>query len=299
MASVLQDRRNVLHVVTDGPDSVPEVLTRFATEGVDVLVVNGGDGTLQQVLTVMLNNPIFAKLPMVAALRGGRTNMSAIDFGCQRDSAKALASLIDAARSGTLADRRVDRAVLRMDLGPEDGIQFGMFFGLGVIYRAVDLIHRSFPPTKRSRGTVGATVLTAILVARAAFLSSSGIVTPDPVGIQLENEQIRDREFLLVIASSLGHLFAGMKPFWGQEPAPVRFTALASEAKSKWRSAIGILRGQPRAHVTPESGYNSRNVNRAELRFDSGVCIDGETYPPRPDRLVRIEADRRIQFLRA
>jgi diacylglycerol kinase (ATP) len=128
MASVLQDQRNVLHVITDGPDSVPEVLTRFATEGVDVLVVNGGDGTLQQVLTLMLNNAIFSQLPMVAALRGGRTNMSAIDFGCQRDSAKALASLIEAARSGTLADRMVDRPVLRMDLGPEDGIQFGMFF---------------------------------------------------------------------------------------------------------------------------------------------------------------------------
>jgi hypothetical protein len=174
-----------------------------------------------------------------------------------------------------------------------------MFFGLGVIHRAVDLIHRSFPPTKRSRGTVGAAVLTAILVARAAFLSSSGIITPDTVEIHLDGEPIRDREFQLVLASSLGHLFVGMNPFWGREPAPVRFSTIAISAESKWRSAIGILRGRPRAHVTPENGYNSRNVNRAELRFDSGICIDGETYPPRRDRVVRIEADRRIRFLRA
>lgn len=299
MASVLQDQHDVLHVLTDGPDSVPEVLTRFASEDVNVLVVNGGDGTLQQVLTVMLTNDIFPQLPMVAALRGGRTNMSAIDFGCQRDSAKALASLIDAARDGTLADRIVNRPVLRIDLGPEDGIQFGMFFGLGVIHRAVDLIHRSFPPTKSSRGAGGAAVLTGLLVARAAFLSSSGIITPDTVEVHLDGDPIRNQEFQLVIATTLGHLFVGIDPFWGREPAPVRFTALAASAESKWLSAIGILRGRPRAQVTPETGYHSRNVDRAELRFDSGICIDGETYPPRRDRLVRIEADNRIQFLRA
>jgi diacylglycerol kinase family enzyme len=298
MASLLGGQPDVMHVLTDGPESLRDTLARFASQDVNLLVVNGGDGTLMQTLTVLLGQGIFEQLPLVAPLRGGRTNMTAIDIGCQRDSSKALASLIEAARGRKLAEHIVDRPVLRIDLGPEDGVQYGLFCGMGLIHRAVDFIHRAFPPTKRARGTTGAGVLVGLLVTRVAFRGASGIVRPDRIAITLDGQAHPDRDFQLAIATTLTKLFLRMNPFWGEEAAPVRFTTIAVGAAQKLRSAAGIFRGRPRAQVRAGRGYDSRNVNRVELGLDCGLCIDGELFAERRNRVVTIEADHRIRFVR-
>jgi hypothetical protein len=51
--------------------------------------------------------------------------------------------------------------------------------------------------------------------------------------------------------------------------------------------------------MSPESeGLCSRNVEQIELKLDCGLTVDGEIIPPRPGRQVRVEADRRIRFVR-
>jgi hypothetical protein len=299
MVTLLGDHPDVVHVQTSGGEDVAAILSRFADHEVDVLIVNGGDGTLQQALTAMLTRPLFARLPLIAPLRGGRTNMSAIDMGAQRSPVEAVATVIAATRSDRLHERTVERPVLRIEMVPDGVVQYGMFCGVGVIHRAVDLVHRAFPAGSRSRGAWGAGALTAFLVARAALRSASGILTPDSLNVVLDGDPVPQRMFQLVISTTLARLFLGMRPFWGGEAAPVRVTTVALEAQRKWASVIGILCGRPGSSVTAEAGYTSRNVHRAELHMDCGLCVDGELFPPRRDRLVRIEADQRIRFVRA
>ena len=50
--------------------------------------------------------------------------------------------------------------------------------------------------------------------------------------------------------------------------------------------------------TTPENGYHSRNVRRAQLRLSCGFTIDGEDFAPRPDEVVTLTADRRVTFVR-
>jgi len=160
-------------------------------------------------------------------------------------------------------------------------------------------VHRAFPPGRHSRGVLGAGLITSVLVARGVMHSTSGLLTPDRMRIRLDGEQIAHDQFLLVIATTLGRLFLRMRPFWGREPAPVRVTTIARSPHRAVISAIGMLRGRPGRRVRPEGGYTSRNVHRAELHIDCGVCIDGELFPTRRDRVVQIEADRRVRFVRA
>jgi hypothetical protein len=51
--------------------------------------------------------------------------------------------------------------------------------------------------------------------------------------------------------------------------------------------------------VTPENGYTSRNVERAELRLSCGFTIDGELFAQAGDDVVTLTADRRVTFVRA
>ncbi len=301
MRTFLNGHPDILHVETETSECVPDALQAFKDREIDILVVNGGDGTLQRTLTMLLDRGVFERLPVIVPLRGGTTNMSALDMGCQRDVVKALATVITAVREGALGERMVNRSVLRVEFGPERHrtVQFGMFCGLGLIHRAVELVHTAFPPGRRSQGVVGAGVLTGWLVARSAMRSASGILAPDRMRVRLDDEVVAGDRFQLAIASTLDRLFLRIRPFWGAEAAPVRVTTIAFGASRIWASAISILRGRPRSSVTPATGYTSRNVHRAEFRVSCGLTVDGEVYAPERDQLVRIEADQRIRFVRA
>lgn len=295
---VLRGRRDVFHLETSSSQMVSGALERFAEAGVELLVVNGGDGAVQHVLTELLAGDDRRWLPSLAPIRGGRTNMIALELGAQPDPAKGLQDLLDAAAAGRIGERSVERPVLRVALAGEETAQYGMFFGAGMLYRAIKLTHRSFPEGK-AQGLFGAAIVTATLLGRAAAGRRGGVLVPDKMQIALDGDPVRPEELVLVMGTTLRRLFFGMQPFWGVGPGPLRFTAIASGARRLALAAAGILRGSPPPHATPEAGYWSRNVEDAALRLDCGVTIDGELFPPVPERVVRLSARDRLRFVRA
>ena len=117
--------------------------------------------------------------------------------------------------------------------------------------------------------------------------------------ILLDGEAVHQGEFRVVMASTLSRLFSRMRPFWGQGPGGVRFTSIAAPSKNSGRAALGLIRGKPADWVTPENGYTSRNVERAELRMNCGFTVDGELWQPDPDRSIELSAERVVHFVRA
>ena len=289
---------DVIHIETDRAGVVPDAIDSIADQEVDLLIVNGGDGTLQFALTEILTNTSFETLPMVAPLCGGRTNMTATDFGCTRDPVKGLAALVESAKAGTIHERVVDRPVLRVEFDHGRRVEYGMFFGAGVIHRAIALTHSVFPAGK-SQGAFGAGIVTAVLLARAAFSKKEGIIRPDKIQALIDGESARHGEYTLLMASSLQRLFLKLNPFWGEGKGGVRFTSIAASAERLARAAPGIVRGRPPAYVKPETGYTSVNAEHVALRFDCGFTVDGEIFPERLDEYAEIRADRRITFVRS
>jgi diacylglycerol kinase (ATP) len=295
---LLDSYPNVLHVETDRAGALPDAIADLARRRIDLLVVNGGDGTLQHALTEILANEPFEKLPMIAPLRGGRTNMTALDLGAHRNPVKGLKAVLEAARAGRLNERTVHRPVLRIASDGGRRVQYGMFFGVGMIARAISLVHELFPPG-RSQGSFGAGLVTMALVAKLSVRPHDGVLTPDKLQIRLDGEEVRSGEYYMSIATSLRRLFWGINPFWGRGPGGVRFTSIASDAKLWLRAAQGILRGVPRPVVNEENGYTSRNTERVELRLGCGFTIDGELFETHNDEVVTLSADHRVPFIRA
>ena len=297
----LRRHPDVLHAETNSAEVVPEALADLARQEVDLLVVNGGDGTLQYALTEILENQAFGgRVPMIAPLRGGRTNMSAGDLGASKDPVRGFAALIDDVENGYLNERVSPRQVLCVRHGIDQQAQYGMFFGVGVIHRAIGLNHQWFENehSHGAQGAVGATVVTASLLGRLAAGDHTGILQPDKVQVMVDGETMDRSEFFLMIASSLDRLFSRMSPFWGTGPGGVQFTTIASNAKRIPRSLTGILRGKPLPFVTEDNGYLSRNAKRIELSLDCGFTVDGELFDPVPGRHIELTADRTVQFVR-
>ncbi len=292
--TILASHRDVLHLETRTSDKVRDALGVFEQEGVELLVLNGGDGTLQRTLTHIAGAKPRTWLPLVAPLRGGRTNTSALSLGVQRDPGRGLEALIEAARSGTLAERTDERPVLRMDLGAQ-GVQYGTFLGAGILYNAIRLTHDRFPDG-RAQGFLGASLTTTTLLGRAVLGRYGGVLSPEKCEVSLDGVPVGPGEYLLVMATTLDRLFLRMNPFWGVEDAPVRFGTVAARLGG-WRTMMRVLRGLPPGR--PDPGYISHNVHSVTLRMDGGFTIDGELFDPEPGRLVRISADDRVRFVRA
>ena len=187
--SLLRSYPHVCHVETDRAGALPEAIDDLARRKIDLLVINGGDGTLQHTLTELLVDRPFEKTPMIAPLAGGRTNMTALDLGASRNPVKGLKAVLDAAAAGTLHERIVDRPVIRIEFEGGRRVEYGMFFGAGMIRRAVSLVHDVFP-NGSGQGSFGAGVTTLALVAKTALKPKDGILTPDKIQIALDDKLV-------------------------------------------------------------------------------------------------------------
>ena len=160
----LEGLKDFSHVETSAAGAVPEALAELARQDVELLVVNGGDGTLSYALSEILGEGAFGgRVPLLAVLRGGRTNMTALDLGSSRGSVRAMLGLIVRAGNGDLYRDVVERPVLRVEYdsnsGPNSRTRYGMFFGAGVIQRGIELVHRRF--RKDRQGVFGAAIVSA------------------------------------------------------------------------------------------------------------------------------------------
>jgi len=302
LTPLLAHAPEVVHIVTESQDQLSDALARFAERDVRVLAVNGGDGSLQRVLTEILCRPFFDRLPAIAPLSGGRTNMSAADIGGASTPAVGLTALLRAWRSNALSERMVTRPVLRLDAEPGLGERYGLFFGSGVIQRALAFKHGLYP-RRRLQGLFGAGLFLAGAVLAVARGPRTGMFGPDDIGLTFDDAgdsagHGERQPFQLIMATTLTRLLLRVRPFWGREDAPLRCTTISARAIRSPRAVWRIVRGLPPS-AGPDSGYDSRNVERLSLRMDCGFTIDGELFDPRPDRVLRLSTDRRVQFVRA
>jgi hypothetical protein len=296
---VLDRHPEVYHLETQSGAAVPGALELMAKEKVELLVVNGGDGTLQRVLTEILTPKERTWLPLLAPIRGGRTNMTALDLGAKRRPERGLAGLLRASSAGRIEERIVERPVLRVSIDATTGPHFGMFLGVGMLYRAIQLTHRMFPPG-RAQGVLGAGIVTGGLLARVVMgRQHEGVLVPDRIQFRCDDDAPFTKECLLVMATTLDRLFLGMRPFWGREPAPMRFTAIGGQAANLRRNAWGILRGRPGPGITHEGGATSRNLRTLEITLDCGAMLDGEMFDPTPGRVIHVSAHDHLRFVRA
>lgn len=276
------------------PAEVKAALAGFAARNVDLLVVNGGDGTVQAALTALLGSPPVTPPPLLALLEAGTTSMHARDVGVRGEPAAALARIRAWSGDTRRNENRLHRRpVLRVNRGNGEEPLCGMFFGAGAIPRGIELCHGSMNPDGRRGELIPGLIIARFLL--AALTGNDRLLPATAMGIGLDGTQLRCNGYLFAMVSTLERLFLGLRPFWGREPGPLRFTALRTAPPRLLRSLPFLLAGRRAAGATPENGYYSRNATHITLDFRGTFTLDGELFEARAP--LAIEAAGPARFL--
>jgi hypothetical protein len=293
---LLERHPAVAHFEARTFEGIADATRAAVADDAEILVLNGGDGTVQTALTSMLRAPT-ERLPLLAVLPGGTTNTTARNVGYGRDPLAALRRLLDESAAGTVAGRVQRRPVLSVDLA--DGPQYAMMFGAGAVYDGIRFAREQLA-THGMRGQLGAGIALATFVGKALTGNAATMFPPLDADVSLDGTALPPARYFGMLASTMDRQFLGMSPYWGTESGPIRFSALRDRPQHLARAIVPALRGRPSPWLRPELGYRSHNVDEVAITFDGGFTLDGELFAPsgRERRLV-VTARRSAYFLRA
>ena len=261
------------------PTDVTQTLADFARKEVNLLVVNGGDGTVQAALTAIFHKNFFETMPVLAVLRSaGTTSMIAGDIGLKGTRASALQRLFSWAPTRDSRAAIMQRPVLRVQIPTETEPVYGMFFGAAVIYQATQFCLQKIY-AKGMRGELGAGVALARFLL-AVVLRDHKIVSAVPITTRLDRKSAQQQKYLLVFITTLQRLFLGLRPYWGSEPKPLHYTAVGSRPRFFLRTLPSLMRGRQGRYVKPDNGYISHNIDAVQLTLKGGFNLDGQLYTP-------------------
>ena len=261
------------------PTDVTETLADFARQEVNLLVINGGDGTVQAALTAIFHKNFFETMPVLAVLRSaGTTSMIAGDIGLKGPRESALQRLFSWAHTGDGRAAIMQRPVLRVQVPEKTEPVYGMFFGAAAIYQATQFcLQKVF--AKGVRGELGAGVALARFLL-AVIMRDHKVVSSVPITTRLDQKSAHQQKYLLVFITTLQRLFLGLRPYWGSEPKPLHYTAVGSRPRYFLRALPSLMRGRQGRYVRTDNGYTSHNIDAVQLTLKSGFNLDGELYTP-------------------
>jgi diacylglycerol kinase family enzyme len=273
-------------------DALAATSTRFRERGIGTLCVNGGDGTLHQVLTSVIRTwGEDGALPAVAILRGGTMNIIADSVGVRADAETMLGRVVEAVHAGE-ALPTVTRRTLRIELdgGPA---YYGFLAGNGIIARFLELYYEQPDPSP-----VGA----AKLLARGALSAMVGgalirrLTRPYSGQVVLDGRALPNERWVAVAVGTVEQMGLGFRVFHLLRDHPDRLQVVALGG-----SVADLARELP-------SVYRGRGVHRpgdstaavAELVWASAepvqLMIDGDFYVADGGR-VRFSVGPEVRFV--
>ncbi|MFL6730489.1 MAG: diacylglycerol/lipid kinase family protein [Sphingomicrobium sp.] len=291
------DHPDIFHYEVEHAHQIGEALKTIARVRPKVLVINGGDGTVQAALTEIYNGGHFGDCaPPVAVLPSGKTNLIALDLGASGDPIAALERLIEIAQ-GDIAPFVVERELIALR-GEANGDRpvIGMFLGgAGLADTMLYCRHKIYPlglPNGLSH------VLTAIAVfARQLLGLRASFLPPDPapLSVSMRGGQLTGRFALLAVTTLEKFLLAGRLP--GHEDGRLKFVAIEGKPGSVLRGFLAGIAGK-----LGRAKFNGVHVETAdEISIEgegSNVILDGETFQVRTGSPIVLQPAHPLSFVK-
>lgn len=292
-AARLDKCSSIDHAITRQTQEIDTVLQRFAGEGVAVLAINGGDGTVSAILGRMLETRVFETPPIIALLPGGTANMNAGDIGVKGSLRAAVDHFCRWCEGPRDTGGKLSRrAMLRLAGATPDPV-YGMFLGAGAIIHGTEYAHENI----HSRG-----LRDDFSLALGTVRTVWGVLRDDPrfnrhvsIDLGIDGAPAEQYDTLILAVSTLQRLSFGMRPFYGSGPGDIRLTLFEQGCTRFARTFTSIVSGRPSRHASAQHGYHSHNAQALQLEMQGKLNLDGEILEV--DGPLQVSASTALEFL--
>jgi hypothetical protein len=294
--SYCASRPEIFHYEVESAEQVGEALAAIAKVNPRVLVLNGGDGTVQSALTEMHNCDHFnAAPPPVAVLPNGKTNLIALDLGAVGDPLEALARIVEIA-SADLADHIVERELIALTEGElGNRTVMGMFLGGAGLADTILYCRHKIYPLGLPNGV--SHVIAGIAVFFSLFFGVRGKYfppAPEPVSVSLMRDGEVKGNFAFLIVTTLERLVLGSK--MGADKPGMKLVAVERSAWSLLKTLISSMRG--RLGVDEVDGLHFAHGDMIRIESDrTSVILDGEEFRATRGRPIVLRSTKPMNFL--
>ena len=273
-------------------EELPEVVEAFRKKGVDVIAINGGDGTYGTVITELINQYGGDERPPVFLLRGGTINVLASAIGVSRgDPASLLArftrDLYERKRlwsSSTIGSVKVTNPELSAP-------SYGFVFANGLVYNFVKSYYNYGDPNwiRALRVT-----LRDILLAPLPISWLNETWSPLEAETVIDGERWPYRDVMVSTAAAIEKLALWFKPFTKKPDHRSGFAFLLNsmsrtEIYRKWWKLS-------RARFSHERHFN-RLAQKVVFKTSAGYLLDGDLWRPSGEINLTVENGPPIEVL--
>ena len=254
--------------MTNRIEDVDAVARQFLDNDIDVLALNGGDGTNHVTLTRFIKVWGERPLPKIALLRGGTMNTVSNGVGIRGTPPRLLANLVEKYYTGQPFET-TERDMLQVT--DETGRRYGFIFGNGVIANFLEIYYDHPNPSPAwaarllSKGL--AQTVTGGEVQRRLFRPFRAEITAD------EGWRWPEQDYQAVLASTQEQIGLGFRPFIRCEERAGAFHILGAHGR-----AASIAAALPRMRLglpVSRDVFLSEVSSRVVFRSDGHLTYTG------------------------
>ncbi len=292
----------VIHFEINGIDKISAALSEVAVIKPKVIVINGGDGTVQAILTELYHGNHFGtKTPPVSVLPNGKTNLIALDLGASGEALEALKNIIKITKSDNFDSHIVDRQLIALSNGEKNSKPvLGMFLGgAGLADAILYCRHKIYPlglPNFISH------ILAAIAVFISAIFTFESRFFPNKTkAVQIShiyNNALQGR-FNVLIITTLEKLVLGVKSGseLSSDNGKMKLMAVDYGPLALIRMFCASLTGQ-----LGNKDVKGIHMGQSDhIRIDgeqSSVILDGEIFVAEDNSPIVLRSTDPVPFLR-
>ncbi|HET7826262.1 MAG TPA: diacylglycerol kinase family protein [Anaeromyxobacter sp.] len=271
------------------PDQLEAAVERFRAARIDVLGVNGGDGTTAYVLSAFARAYGREPLPKLLLLRGGAMNTVARGNGVRGGPEGILREVLIRRRHGyPLRTRERDLLRVTADGGAP---RYGFIFGTGIVVAFLERYYASGHPSP---------AMAALLVARAAGSAlvngefARALTRREPLRVATDGDEWPDGSYLALAAGSTPDIGFGFRAFARCDEQPGFFHAVGvvGPVAALAMSVPRIRVGAPwRRRIAQDEVARTLVIQAERPRF----TVDGDIYAA--ERTVTVETGPGVEIV--
>ncbi len=257
------------HATPKSFDELDAALATFAAAGVNALIIDGGDGTVRDVMSIATRH-YSGVFPRIAIVPSGKTNALALDLGIPKHwTAK---DAVEAIRFGGIKER-APIEVWRPDAAQPE--MRGFIFGAGAFVRATALAQTTHRFGAFNGLAVGLSIAGA--VAQTLFGGrDNSWKRGEKMQLAAAGAAPIDAAQYMLLGSTLVHMPLKVRPF-GQPRSGFKMLRIEGSPRCIL-SALPALLGGGQPKWLAQSGYHRSDAERIDLRLNGDFILDGETF---------------------